>query len=396
MSLVTTGPQLPHDCHTSHPQMPFSRCQAKILRPMHRVKSRLPQRPYHPQKHRTITRSNQVTRLYMTYTWAIMATLLTGYMECYLLISSLPHYTASTSSGATAASSTASAADDLAVGMSAGKVGPSCASTELPPLPNASTTPPGTPPLIAASPSSRGSPPSYFGTDIDSNPSTTAATNLTASTTITGSTAGLNTLTTVPRPALESNTSVSGLGSFIDSSAIPGSSATTHGLSSANSIQITTDLSDVLPGSPRITPVTPPLDERSTTINAEDRAILLSQIENITHTCAPQEGKACSTCLFKEYQRLCVDALLKNQLKIPEIADVVSLMGVFVPSRPTERMKSVFSDELLQEFIKSGAITNAEWDSVEFDDSLPMKAVKVRTMPFDIGAHLLMIPYFDP
>jgi hypothetical protein len=30
-----------------------------------------------------------------------------------------------------------------------------------------------------------------------------------------------------------------------------------------------------------------------------------------------------------------MNALVKNQLKIKEIADVVSLMIVFVPSRPT-------------------------------------------------------------
>ena len=58
----------------------------------------------------------------------------------------------STSSGSTAANSTTSTAGDSAVGMSAGRAGPSCASTELPPLPSASTTPPGTPPLFAASP----------------------------------------------------------------------------------------------------------------------------------------------------------------------------------------------------------------------------------------------------
>jgi hypothetical protein len=42
-------------------------------------------------------------------------------------------------------------------------------------------------------------------------------------------------------------------------------------------------------------------------------------------------------------------------------------------------MKSVFSEDVLQAFIKSGKVTDAEWNFVEFDDSLAMKAVKVRS-----------------
>ncbi|KAI7832853.1 hypothetical protein BC939DRAFT_8476 [Gamsiella multidivaricata] len=288
----------------------------------------------------------------------------------------------STSSGSTAANSTTSTAGDSAVGMSAGRAGPSCASTELPPFPNASTAPPGMPPSFAASSSRLGTPPLYFGAAIDSTSSTTAATDLIASTTITGSAAGLNTSAAVPGLASESKISVRGLGRVTDSSSVPGSLSTTDGLPTTHSSQIMTGASDILPGSPGTVLAAPPSDDQSTIINADERAILLSQIEKITHTCAPQEGKACSTCLFKKYQRLSVDALVKSQLKIMEIADVVSLMGIFVPSRPTERMKSVFSDEILQAFIKSREITNAEWDSVEFNDSLAMKAVKVRSILF--------------
>jgi hypothetical protein len=73
-------------------------------------------------------------------------------------------------------------------------------------------------------------------------------------------------------------------------------------------------------------------------------------------------------------------ALVTNQLRITEIADVVSLVGVLVPSKPTERMLSVFSNNILEAFIESGKITDDEWDSVEFDERLPMKAVKVRSI----------------
>ncbi|KAF9181762.1 hypothetical protein BGZ49_004803 [Haplosporangium sp. Z 27] len=111
-------------------------------------------------------------------------------------------------------------------------------------------------------------------------------------------------------------------------------------------------------------------------INEEERTILLSEIEKITHNCPPQHEESCSTCSFKTYQRLCVKALMDNQLSITDIADVVALIGVFVPSRRTERMASVFSDEALQSFIDAGEITPEEWDAVDFDDSLPMKALK--------------------
>ncbi|KAK5815553.1 hypothetical protein F5H01DRAFT_191168 [Linnemannia elongata] len=174
------------------------------------------------------------------------------------------------------------------------------------------------------------------------------------------------------------NESVSPLTStLIAANSTTSTAATTDALPTAHTNRTVISASGMLPGSPETFLAVPPSDEQSTAIDADEQAILLSQIEEITHTCAPQEGKACSTCLFKNYQRLSVDALVKNQLKITEIADVVSLMGVFVPSRPTERMKSVFSDDILQAFIKSGEVTHAEWDSVEFNDSLAMKAVKL-------------------
>ncbi|KAF9343785.1 hypothetical protein BGX26_005202 [Mortierella sp. AD094] len=244
-------------------------------------------------------------------------------------------------SGSATANSTMSTTDDSAAGMSAERVSPSYARP----------------------------PPSYFGAAVNSNPTGTPATA--TSTTIAGSAADLNTSAAVPRRALKSNTLVSGLGSVADSRSIPGPLATTDGLSPAHSNRIAVGTPDRLPGSPGTIPASPPADDQATNINAEERAILLSQIEEITHTCAPQEDEVCSTCLFKEYQRLCADALTKDQLKITEIADVVSLMG------PTERMKSLFPDDALQASIKSGAITTAEWDTVEFDERLPMKAVKL-------------------
>ncbi|KAF9993294.1 hypothetical protein BGZ79_002057, partial [Entomortierella chlamydospora] len=179
----------------------------------------------------------------------------------------------------------------------------SYASTEMPPHPNASTTPPGTPPLSTGSTRHPGPPPSYFGAVVDS--------------TIDGSAASTNTSVPVPR--------------------------------------ITASTPNRLLEPPGTIPASPPTDDQTTDINAEERTILLSQIDEIRQTCAPRESGECSTCLFKEYQRLCADALMNDQLRITDIADVVSLMAS----------------------IKSGAITTAEWDTVEFDERLPMKAAKL-------------------
>ncbi|KAG0334432.1 hypothetical protein BG004_000412 [Podila humilis] len=205
--------------------------------------------------------------------------------------------------------------DGSAAVMHAGSVRSSCAGT---PLMNASTTPPGTPPSFAALPSCLIPPPAYV------NPSSSDST----------------------------------------------ASSTTSGLAS--------DISpDTSPRFTEITPTAPPPPDDQSIINHEYRTILLSEIEKITHTCQPQEGIECLTCLFKRYQRLCVDALVNIELKIEEIADVVSLIGIFVPSRPTKRMKSVFSEELLEVLISSGEVTHEEWDSVDFDIQLPMKAVRL-------------------
>ncbi|KAI7816177.1 hypothetical protein BC939DRAFT_56691 [Gamsiella multidivaricata] len=235
----------------------------------------------------------------------------------------------------TAAIPKMSVAGDTVASMRAGEAGPSDAGAVLPPPSNASTTPPETPPSFAASPSCLGSPPAYFGAV---NPSNTAATDSTASNITTGLPSDMN--------------------------------------------------PDTSPGPAEMAPTAPPPDDQST-INNEERTILLSEIEKITHTCQPQEGEACLTCHFKRYQRLCVDALLNTELKIAEIADVVSLIGIFVPSRPTERMKSVFSDEELEALIRSGEVTHEEWDSVEFDTLLPMKAVRVCSILFIFHARFV-------
>lgn len=80
-------------------------------------------------------------------------------------------------------------------------------------------------------------------------------------------------------------------------------------------------------------------------ISEDERDFLLSGIESIGHEC---DGEAeCEACLFRRYQRLCV-AALQGELRISNIADVVTLLGVFIPFRATALMKSVFKRETLE------------------------------------------------
>ncbi|KAF9916285.1 hypothetical protein FBU30_001474 [Linnemannia zychae] len=222
-------------------------------------------------------------------------------------------------------------------GMTTERAEHSYEGTEILPLANPSTTPPGTPPSIAASFSYQASPPAYSGVG---NHSATSETDSAVSNTAAGLLSSMNSDIS-PRPT--------------------------------EIIQTTPSTDDQSPVADDQLPAT---DDQST-ISNEERTVLLSEIEKITHTCLQQEGETCFTCLFKRYQRLCVDALVNTELKIVDIADVASLIGILVPSRPTCRMKSVFSKEVLEALINSGKVTHEEWDSVEFDTQLPMKAVRL-------------------
>ncbi|KAF9948540.1 hypothetical protein BGZ65_007997, partial [Modicella reniformis] len=255
---------------------------------------------------------------------------------------------------------------------------------EHPQVQNYSTTPPGTPP-----------PPSYSGVACPSADSTslprvpgtsadlisppgapgTSAKSISLPRSVAPSTDSIP-LPRAPDPSTNSialpGAACPSIKSAFPGAVAPGSAATIGGSSTAPLNPCRIDTSDT-----GAAPVAPSSDDPLGILDSEEQTILLSQIENITHVCVEQEGEVCSTCLFKIYQRRNVDALIGNQLRITEIADVVSLIGVFVPSKPTERMTSVFSKEILLSFVELGKITSDEWDAVEIDDRLPMKALRL-------------------
>ncbi|KAF9979605.1 hypothetical protein BGZ75_009456 [Mortierella antarctica] len=112
--------------------------------------------------------------------------------------------------------------------------------------------------------------------------------------------------------------------------------------------------------------------DESLLIDEGEREILLSQIESIGHECERQGDEDCLTCLFKSYQRLCAASLHQNEVQVTDIADVVSLLGVLVPFKPTERMKSIFQEKTLDDLRRS----DEEWPDVGFNETLVTSAVR--------------------
>ncbi|KAF9579052.1 hypothetical protein BGW38_004852 [Lunasporangiospora selenospora] len=172
---------------------------------------------------------------------------------------------------------------------------PSTDSTSLPRVPSASPGAPGTSVESILPPGSPGA----STESISLSGSVTSSTDSTNSTSLPGA-ADLSFKSAFP------------------STVAPGSAATIGGPSTAPLNPGKIGTSDTVAA-----PVAPSSDDTLGILNSEEQTILLAQIENVTHVCAG----ACSTCLFKIYQQRNVEALAGSQLRITDIADVVSLIG---------------------------------------------------------------------
>ncbi|KAG0007280.1 hypothetical protein BGZ80_004865, partial [Entomortierella chlamydospora] len=73
-----------------------------------------------------------------------------------------------------------------------------------------------------------------------------------------------------------------------------------------------------------------------------------------------------------ERERLCATALHQNELQITDVADVVALLGVLMPFKPTKRMKCIFLEKTLDDLRRS----DEEWPDVGFNESLVTSAVR--------------------
>ncbi|KAF9091264.1 hypothetical protein BGX27_002054, partial [Mortierella sp. AM989] len=189
---------------------------------------------------------------------------------------------------------------------------------------NASTTPPGSP-SSATSLWLQDSPPSYLGTT-----STTAITGLSTSTVTPGQPVGSFALISVPgfAPLPLRATSTTATAGLSTSAVTPGQPVDSFAPISVHSggLEPATALNaSAVDGQPITRSNNTTASNELPAINNEERTILLSEIGKITHNC-PEES--CPTCNFKTYQRLCVEALVDNQLSITDIADVVALIEV--------------------------------------------------------------------
>ncbi|KAF9920111.1 hypothetical protein FBU30_010112 [Linnemannia zychae] len=114
------------------------------------------------------------------------------------------------------------------------------------------------------------------------------------------------------------------------------------------------------------------VSSESLLIGQDGKEVLLSHIESIGHECEPRQDEGCLACLFKTYQRSCVIVFHQSELRITDVAVVAAILGVLVPFRPTERMKSVFKGKTLGVLRKS----DQEWPDVGFDENLVTSAIR--------------------
>ncbi|KAK3841869.1 MAG: hypothetical protein J3R72DRAFT_149783 [Linnemannia gamsii] len=81
----------------------------------------------------------------------------------------------------------------------------------------------------------------------------------------------------------------------------------------------------------------------------------------------------CVACRFQDFQRACIDALVRNDIRKTQVADAMATIGVFAPSMPTRRMEEVFPKKLLYALAKP----TVGLPDMDFDDSAMMKAVRL-------------------
>ncbi|KAF9992393.1 hypothetical protein BGZ79_003122 [Entomortierella chlamydospora] len=92
--------------------------------------------------------------------------------------------------------------------------------------------------------------------------------------------------------------------------------------------------------------------DESPIIDDDEKQKLLSMVEHLKHDqCEWLIGESCVDCKFYEYQKECIEALVVNQIMKQDIADAMSIIGVFAPFLPTERMKKCFGTDLLHQIV---------------------------------------------
>ncbi|KAF9198106.1 hypothetical protein BGZ49_001182 [Haplosporangium sp. Z 27] len=104
-----------------------------------------------------------------------------------------------------------------------------------------------------------------------------------------------------------------------------------------------------------------------------ERAELLANIHQSCHiVCEWKIDGCCIACLFQEYQKICVEALVTKNIKKSEIADVMAITGIFAPFLPTARMIKSFKISMLEQLVEG-----TTFPDLLIDDAAVLTAVRL-------------------
>ncbi|KAF8924617.1 hypothetical protein BGZ58_001615 [Dissophora ornata] len=111
----------------------------------------------------------------------------------------------------------------------------------------------------------------------------------------------------------------------------------------------------------------------SSDVGESERAELLANIEQACHNeCKWKINDCCVACLFQDYQKTCVQALVEGRIKKSEIADIMAIIGIFAPFLPTARMIKSFTRSMLELLVEG-----VTFPEPFLDDAAVLRAVRL-------------------
>jgi hypothetical protein len=83
-------------------------------------------------------------------------------------------------------------------------------------------------------------------------------------------------------------------------------------------------------------------------LDPEREELLRSVDESNLPLCDWKVDDASVVCLFADYRRVCINALVARDIKKTDIGDLMAIIGVFAPTLPTKRMHEFFSQRQIK------------------------------------------------
>jgi len=108
-------------------------------------------------------------------------------------------------------------------------------------------------------------------------------------------------------------------------------------------------------------------------LNCDCEELLRSVEEFNVHSCDWKVDGVCLACLFTNYRRACIGALVAREITKTDIADLMAVIGVFAPSLATKRMLEFFSQRQVDDALGP----KPELPEIDIDDSKIMNAIRV-------------------